>query len=241
MFEVLLLNQIRIKPLCSSESAYNLTVKKMSGKVKILGISGSPRKGRNTDFLVKEALESAAKFESVKTEFVSLADYKITPCNGRNHCLKEDRCPIEDDMQILAKKLLEADGIIVGSPVYYMTVSGILKNFMDRSRYLRMVELKLKDKVGGAIAVAGLRNGGQEFTIAAIHNYFLGMGMIVVGPTVGGNTITLGGVGTLYEGVGEKGIKWRRVSEDEVAIETSRGLGERVARLALALKKRLNS
>jgi len=202
-----------------------------------LGISGSPRKGRNTDFLVKKALDAAAKVENVETEFVSLADYEIAPCNGCNHCLREDSCPIEDDMQILAEKLLEADGIIIGSPVYYMTVSGLLKNFMDRSRYLRMVELKLKDKVGGAIAVAGLRNGGQEFTIAAIHNYLLGMGMIVLGPAIGGNSITTGGVGTLYDGVDEKGIKWRRVSDDEVAIETSEGLGERIAKVALILKK----
>jgi len=213
----------------------------MTRRVKILGVSGSPRKGRNTDFLVKSALDAAAKVGDVETEFVSLADYNIAPCNGCNHCLKEDKCPIEDDMQVLAEKLLEADGIILGSPVYYMTVSGILKNLMDRSRYLRMVKLKLKDKVGGAIAVAGLRNGGQEFTIATIHNYFLGMGMIVVGPTLGGNSITFGGVGTLYGGMDEKGIKWRRVSEDEVAVETSRGLGERVARLAIALKKGLST
>ena len=204
--------------------------------LKVLGISGSPRKGKNTDFLVKKALNAAAKIEGVETEFVSLADYKIAPCNGCNHCLKEARCIIEDDMQILTQKLLEADGIIIGSPVYHFTVSGLLKNFMDRSRYLKMVEFKLKDKVGGAIAVAGLRHGGQEFTIGAIHNYFLGMGMIVVGPVIDGTSITLGGTGSLYWGVDKSGAKWRRVNDDEVAISTSEGIGKRVAEVAKKLK-----
>lgn len=141
---------------------------------------------------------------------------------------------IEDDMQILAQKLLEADGIIIGSPVYHTTVSGLLKNFMDRSRYLKMVEFKLKDKIRGAIAVAGLRHGGQEFTISAIHNYFLGM--IIVGPVIDGTSVTLGGIGSLYQGVDESGAKWRRVSDDEVAILTSKGLGKRVAEVAKRLK-----
>ena len=204
--------------------------------VKILGISGSPRKGKNTDFLVKKALDAAGKIEGVETEFVSLADYKIAPCDGCNHCLKEARCPIEDDMQFLVQKLLEADGIIIGSPVYHLTVSGLLKNFMDRSRYLKMVEFKLRDKVGGAIAVAGLRHGGQEFTISTIHNYFLGMGMIVVGPVINGFSVTLGGTGSLYQGIDESGVKWRKVSDDEVAISTSEGIGKRVAEIAKKLK-----
>jgi len=64
-------------------------------KVKVLGVSGSPRKGRNTEQLLRAALDAAAELD-VETELVSLADMKILPCDGCNVCIKEKRCPLAE-------------------------------------------------------------------------------------------------------------------------------------------------
>jgi len=201
--------------------------------MKVVGINGGPRKGKNTAYLVKKALEGARAMEA-ETEMIDLVDYRIEHCNGCNHCLTHDECPIDDDMANVVNLLLEANGIIIGTPVYHLNVSGLLKDFMDRSRYLKMVEFKMKSKVGGAIAVAGLRNGGQELALNALYNYFLGLGMIVVGPATDGLRTTMGGIGTLYKGIDpENGrIHYQRSSEDLLAVDSCFALGERVAEVA---------
>jgi len=78
--------------------------------------------------------------------------------------------------------LLErADGIIVASPVYFGCMTAQLKALFDRTRVLRRQGFLLSGKVGGAIAVGGSRNGGQEKTLQAIHDWMHIQGMIVVG------------------------------------------------------------
>ncbi|MDY6985986.1 MAG: flavodoxin family protein [Candidatus Thermoplasmatota archaeon] len=204
--------------------------------MKIAGINGSPRKGKNTAYLVEKALEGARAMEA-ETEMIDLVDFRIEHCNGCNHCVTHDECPIDDGMDSVVNLLLDADGIIIGTPVYHLSVSGLLKDFMDRSRYLKMVEFKMKNKVGGAIAVAGLRNGGQELALNALYNYFLGLGMIVVGPATDGLRTTMGGIGTLYKGIDpENGrIYYQRSSDDILAVDSCFALGKRVAEVAGAI------
>lgn len=201
----------------------------------VLGVNGSPRKGKNTEFLVREALKGAQE-ENAETELLNLIDYRIERCDGCNHCVAHEDCPIEDELNVIVDVLLKSDGIIIGTPVYHLNVSGLLKDFMDRTRYLKMVNFKMKNKVGGGISVAGLRNGGQELALNALYNYFLGLGMIVVGPTISGLKTTMGGIGALYKGIDEDGrLHYQRSSEDLLATESSFALGKRVAEIARAV------
>ena len=157
-------------------------------KTKILGISGSPRKKGNTAVLVNQALQGAMTVEDVETEFVNFASKKINPCNVCNICFKEDRCPFDDDdFNEINHKMDGADGIILGSPVYFGTVSAQCKAFMDRCYYnsnrafMEKRREPLNLKVGGAIAVAAGRHAGQETTLQAIVTYFIQCDMLPVG------------------------------------------------------------
>ncbi|MFC2154117.1 flavodoxin family protein [Candidatus Altiarchaeota archaeon] len=146
--------------------------------MKILGISGSHRKG-NTDYLVKRALEKC-KEAGVDTTYISLADKEIGFCMDCGFCKKEDRCTIDDDLNPILEDMKKADAIIIGSPVYFGQVSGKLKAVMDRTLPLRRQNLKLRGKFGGAITVGGSRNGGQEIVLQQIHAWMLIHEMIVV-------------------------------------------------------------
>src|SRR6056297_2879464 len=99
--------------------------------MKIIGISGSPVK-RGTYFLMEEALDMA-KERGIEIELVKLNEYDIKFCKGCNQCLKNKKCIIDDDITIIAEKLIEADAIIIASPSYFGSVTAIMKNFMDRS------------------------------------------------------------------------------------------------------------
>jgi multimeric flavodoxin WrbA len=150
--------------------------------VHVLGVSGSPRRAA-TDILVRAALLGAAAAGDVTTEYVSLAGKRVEPCNGCAPCNAAEGCLIDDDMQPLYARLLAADAIIVGSPVYYGAPTALCKAFMERVQGLGIREKRLRLKVGGAIAVGGSRSGGQESTLAALHLWFHILDMIPVGIT----------------------------------------------------------
>ena len=98
----------------------------------IVYISGSPRKGSNTDYLLKIALSVTGG------QFIKLVDYQIEPCKSCRACQKLDRCVIDDDMNnIIIPTLLKADAIVIGSPVYFNNVSAQTKAFIDRTWCIR--------------------------------------------------------------------------------------------------------
>jgi multimeric flavodoxin WrbA len=159
--------------------------------IEILGVSGSPRKGGNTDRCLQEALGACSK--KCRTELVNLANLEIAECNACYRCKKEGTrklpCPPhDDDMTPLYAKLASADGFLFASPVYYGSVTGIMKVFMDRflpfyDESDSRSELKgaLRFKPAGAIAVGGGRNDGIEATLYTLHRFFLFNDMLVVG------------------------------------------------------------
>ncbi len=126
--------------------------------MKIISICGSPRKNGNTEIMLKEVLKEAQK-EGAKTELIQLAGKNIKYCLGCDDCGYP--CKIKDDMNEIHKKMIEADIIVIGSPVYYCNVSGLLKNFMDRCTCLTK-GLKLKNKIGAAVTVSGFFAGNTE-------------------------------------------------------------------------------
>ena len=100
---------------------------------KIVAFVGSPRKGGNTDTLVSQML-SAAEKAGAKTEKVYLGDMKINPCKACDACRKVNppKCVQKDDFAAAAEKMIAADAIIFGTPVYWWTMSAQSKPFMDR-------------------------------------------------------------------------------------------------------------
>jgi multimeric flavodoxin WrbA len=148
-------------------------------EMKVVGISGSSRKKGNTELLIQLALDEIRK-EGIETELISLANQTINPCNACMACRKDkNRCLIEDDFGPIFLKLKEADGLILGTPVYFGSATPNIKSLIDRAGYVcRQGENFFYRKVGAPIVAA--RRAGQNFTLAQLTFFFLLMGMVVV-------------------------------------------------------------
>ena len=98
----------------------------------ILILSGSPRKGGNTDLLVEAFVKGASQKHHV--EVVSVHDYKVNPCMGCNACFKSESnsCVQKDDMPLIYEKMAVADMLVIASPVYFYGLSAQLKAVIDR-------------------------------------------------------------------------------------------------------------
>ena len=92
--------------------------------MKVLGISGGPRKEGNSDLLLREALEGAGS-AGADTEYVALRDLTVAPCVECNACCRTGDCRIEDDFQSVLQHLLAADRIIFASPIFFMGVAQV--------------------------------------------------------------------------------------------------------------------
>ncbi len=103
--------------------------------MKVLGIMGSPRRGSNTDILLDKALEGAAQ-AGAEVEKVLISKLKITPCLEIYACLKDGNCSIKDDMRELYDKLVEADHVILASPIFFYGITAQAKALVDRSQAL---------------------------------------------------------------------------------------------------------
>ena len=153
---------------------------------------------------------------------IELAEMEVPGALAAGIPLKEGQ---QDDFPAVAAKLTGANvgGIIVGSPVYFGSMTYLCKAFLDRCIALRMRQFALSGKVGGVVAVGGVRNGGQELTIQGIQAALLCQEMIVVGdgrPT--------GHWGARVWNSGKDDI-----SQDEFGVATLKSLGRRVAEVAL--------
>uniref|UniRef100_A0A7C2K2M0 Flavodoxin family protein n=1 Tax=candidate division WOR-3 bacterium TaxID=2052148 RepID=A0A7C2K2M0_UNCW3 len=122
--------------------------------MRVLGVSLSPRRNGHTTKLIELALDAAVK-EGANVELYSIYGKHIEPCNGCRECFDTGECPIQDDMQELYKQLLNADGLIIGSPVYVYTLAAQAKIFLDRTVCLNKPNRNLKNKVAGVVVVGG--------------------------------------------------------------------------------------
>ncbi|MBN2238607.1 MAG: flavodoxin family protein [Dehalococcoidales bacterium] len=122
--------------------------------MKILAVSCSPREKGNTITILEEVLRGAAG-KQAETELYSVSGKTIQPCEGCWRCTRSGKCHIEDDMQELYDKLVEADGIVFGTPVYYYGMAGQAKTIIDRTLALNLPERSLANKVGGVVVTAG--------------------------------------------------------------------------------------
>ena len=181
--------------------------------MKVIGISGSPRKGGNMEYLLQESLEAIDR-NGGKTVLIRLAEREIEPCKGCRACVELGECTIKDGMQEIYKKLIEAEAVILASPVFFNNVSAQMKAFMDRTWCIRG---RLSNKIGGAIAVG--RRYGIEGAIEALNAYLLKHEMILANRGVSGFAY-------------EKG----EITHDELAITDAQRLGERIVELVMILR-----
>ena len=191
--------------------------------MKALAINGSPRKGGNTEILLRKALEPIAA-AGHKTEYVQVGGTRIRGCTACGACgrLKNKRCVIEDDIFNLAfAKMLEADAIVIGSPVYFADVTAETKALIDRAGRVARTNGGLLWRKIGAAAVAA-RRGGAIHAVDAINHLFLANQMVVPGST--------------YWNFG-LGREPGDVLADEEALTNMKDLGEQIAWLFGLMEK----
>jgi multimeric flavodoxin WrbA len=124
--------------------------------VKVLGISGSPRKGGNTDMVLEKALEGA-RAAGADTEKIVLEDLDISPCRVEEYEKVNEQgfSVVDDDIHIIFRKIQEADAVILASPVFFGSISAQMKIMIDRFQCVWLAKYMLKkdlfpDKIPGA-------------------------------------------------------------------------------------------
>jgi len=195
-------------------------------KNKIIAVSCSPRQGKTTATSLKVCLQAAEQVDqTIQTELIELAGLKINGNLAAGIPLEPGE---KDDFPALIPRLTDPNvrGIIVGTPVYFSNMSSLCKAFLDRCIAMYKNDLALSNKVAGALAVGGSRNGGQEATLQSVQASLFCQEMIVVGN---------GRPGARFGATVWSGAKGG-VTQDEYGMKTARNLGRRVAEMILRLK-----
>ena len=120
----------------------------------ILAISCSPRKKGSTVEVLEEVLKGARE-EGARVELYSVSGKILNGCNSCFACSEKGKCIQQDDMNELYSKMVDADGIVFGTPIYYYGMTAQAKAVIDRTFSLNTPETSLKNKVGGIVTVAG--------------------------------------------------------------------------------------
>jgi multimeric flavodoxin WrbA len=131
--------------------------------MKVIGLFGSPRRGGNTEILLEEALKGAEN-EGAEIERLFLGDLDITPCTECHGCDETGSCVILDDMQKIYPKLLEADIIILASPIFFYGVTAWAKILIDRTQALWAKKYLVNDPSMGK---SGKRRKGFFISVGA--------------------------------------------------------------------------
>ena len=193
--------------------------------LRIVGVSCSPRKGKTTATAIQAALDAAKTVDPrIKVELLDLGGLEITGWSGG---AKPTTSPqVKDDFDIILPRLRDPvpDGLLIGSPSYFRTMSALCKAFLERSAVLRKPKLLLADKPVGVLAVGAYRNGGQELVISEIQAAMLCHEVVLVG-----------GKPSAHQGATLWNAYNDDITKDEFGMDTARKLGIRVAEAALRL------
>jgi len=135
--------------------------------MKVLLINGSPKEKGNTAYALAQMAEVFAA-EGIETETIQVGNQLLRGCQGCGACYRLGKCVINDMVNDVALKLAEADGMVVGSPVYYASPNGTLISFLDRLFYSNSADLRMK--VGASIVCA--RRGGTTAAMDVLNKYF---------------------------------------------------------------------
>ena len=210
-------------------------------EIKILGVCGSPIKRGNTEIFLEETLKAAREIEGVTTEVVLLSEKDISDCQHCNWCLTGQKpgqfCQQNDGMNEIYSLLVEADGLLLASPVYFGRLSGRMACFIDRLRAFthgNYYRGQLKGKVGGALAVGWTRHGGVETTLLSLNFAFSSLGMLTAYER--GISSGAGGVSS-PSGTGELVPDDKlTVLKDEYGLKSGRRLARRTVELIRMIK-----
>ena len=198
--------------------------------MKIVGISCSPRKGKSTKYALDVCLQAVKEMvPDIETLLIELSEMKMNGCLACGKCMKVLECSQEDDFLKMIPILSDPElaGLVVATPVYFGSMTSQCKAFLDRCVMFRRNGFLLRDKVGGVIAVGGVRNGGQELTIQTVQAAMLVQDMVVV--SEGRPTSHYGA--TLWSGHPDG------IEKDAFGLETARNLGKRVAEVAVKMHR----
>ena len=192
-------------------------------RMKVVAFNGSARRDGNTAILIKRVF-SALEAEGIETELVQLAGKTVKGCIACGRCFKnqDKRCAVTDDFaDECIEKMLEADGIILGSPTYFADVTSEMKALIDRAGYVaRANSDMLRRKVGAA--VVAVRRAGAIHAFDSMNHFFLIGQMIVPGSS--------------YWNVGIGRAKGD-VERDEEGLKTMETLGQNMAWLLKKIAK----
>lgn len=214
----------------------------------ILGISGSPKPYGNTFQCLNKILNHARENLDVETEIINLAQLNIAECNGCYRCWTEGNiekgCPaFDDDMNQLYPKIASADGYVFATPTYFGSVTGLMKNFIDRflpfydwtdskSKFRRT----LRFKPAGGIVLAEKRNDGIETALATLHRFFLYNDLLIVGSAAASNyniPLTSSNLG----GMIITGDQPDAADKDEAGMNSAKVLVKKIVEVAAMVRK----
>jgi len=189
--------------------------------IKVLAINGSPRKDGNTAILIQTILAELEK-EGIETETIQIGGKKIHGCMACMKCFenRDGRCIIDDDIaNSCIQKMREADGIILGSPVYFLDVTSEMKALIDRAGFVSYANgHPFRNKVGN-VTVA-VRRAGASRTADSMLHFLLAQDLVVPGlPCIG-----------IGRDIGD-------VLKDEEGMANAKKVGQNMAQLLLHFKR----
>lgn len=194
--------------------------------MKVLAINSSARKDGNTAILINTVFEELSK-EGIETEMVQLSGKIIEPCKACWACGGKKNCIHKNDLfWEIFEKMTQADGMILGSPVYTANISANMQAFLERAAVvtdMNRTENLLGHKVGAAVAAA--RRGGALNALDAMNHFFMLQNMFVVGSSYWPMAY---------------GQMPGDVLKDEEGVNTMKVLGQNMAYLLKALEEKRN-
>ena len=179
--------------------------------MKVVAFNGSPRKDGNTSILIGHVFDELKK-QGIQTELVQLSEKELRGCISCYKCIenKDRKCAVKSDAaNEYIDKMLAADGMILGSPVYFNDVTPEMKALIDRTGFVSRANGRMfKKKVGAA--VVAVRRSGAVHTLDTMGHFFLSGEMIFVGRAIG-----------IGRDIGE-------VEKDEEGMNLAKSLGQRM-------------
>lgn len=151
--------------------------------MKVIGVNGSPRAEGNTFLTIQAFFDVLREEGGIETELLHAGDGSIPGCICCRGCAGTGDCVIPDDrLKEISAKLLEADGVFIAAPVYFGTMPGQIKSFLDRFFFQCIQTGKMRHKVGASAAI--LRRTGGYTTIDDLNRFFFAGEMIAVGHSI---------------------------------------------------------
>jgi len=210
-------------------------------EVSVLGVCGSPVREGNVAALLEAALRGLDGITGVSWEMLHLADLRVEDCVHCNWCLRNQeegrRCSRKDDMEKVYPRVESCDVLLLATPVYFGRLSGHLAAFIDRMRVYvhgNLTAGRLRNKVGGALAVAWFRMAGLEMTLLTVHQFFHAVNMVIASPDLG---LQGGTAFSSLEGTGRReGEDRKLVLRDHLGVVSAVSTAQRAVELARLLK-----